>query len=1462
MTAGQTPRPGYTPRSPEEDVFATPPASPYVADTAAGGSGTHVHFNSNNSTTNGTNDSESSGNEKALRPGPDGLPRNASSQVRGARKPSRAASLGRKPSELIRKASQRVPGVAKFFGIEAEEISVMERQIYYNQPLPDSAKNPETGMPLAHYSRNKIRTTKYTPLNFVPKNLVHQFKNIANIYFLFIVIMSAFPIFGVENPGLAAVPIIAIVVITAIKDAIEDYRRTVLDLELNNTITTVLVNMPNANVVEEDISTWRRFKKACTRVFKRMLVFLASKTVHRNKPEDERGVLSRVRTHDLRSMYTEGSSVYATEPIDTHDTGETPAPSAAADSGIGSATTGEKGSATPKPQSFGNVIDRDRDVSGNVKFKRDFWKHLKVGDIVKVHSDEEVPADMVILSTSDAESACFIETKNLDGETNLKPRKALRASSAIKRARDLEQAVFRVECEGPQPNLYSFNGVLKWKEHDHPRSEPISIDNILLRGSTLRNTSWAIGYVVYTGAESKIMLNSGVTPTKRSRMMRHLNINVVLSFVLLIVLSFVGGVINGVYFAKPNTSATFFEFGMIGGTAPVNGLVSFWALLIQLQNLIPISLYISIEIIKTIQAFFIYSDVYMYYEPLDYPCTPKSWSISDDVGQVEYIFSDKTGTLTQNVMEFRKCTINGRPYGNAFTEAMIGMIKRSGDGKERDIENQTAQAQREIMQDKALMVRKQRDYYDNPFMFEDDAPFVSSAIVDDMTGASGDEQRAAIERFFLSLAVCHTALPDHVGGDKEKIVYKAQSPDEAALVATARDLGFTVLERTRRGYIVDVLGNQAEYVILSVLEFNSTRKRMSVIVQDPTTSKLRLICKGADSVIYRRLAPGNDDVKQGTAENLEAFANEGLRTLCIADKELSWDYYQEWAKRYDEASSALQDREEKMDVLMEEIEQDLTLLGGTAIEDELQEGVSDSIALLGRAGIKLWVLTGDRVETAINIGYSCNLLEPHMELLIMQTPPDDVAGTTKLLDEYLTTRFNMHGTKEELAAAKKDHTPPESKYALIIDGDTLRTVLSDDDLALKLVLLGKQCKSVLCCRVSPAQKAAVVALMKNTLDVTTLSIGDGANDVAMIQEADVGVGIAGLEGRQAVMSSDYAIAQFRFLVRLVLVHGRWSYIRLAEMTANLFYKNVVFTLTLFWYNVHCNFDVAYLFDYSYIVLFNLAFTSLPVIFMGIGEQDVSDLISLTIPQLYTKGILRLEWTNKKFIFYVADGIFQSAACYFLTSYCIFQNGGFVTLNGRQINYREAVGVFTATSGILACNFYVLMNEYYWNWLFLLIVAISCLLVFFWTGIYTVFTASAGFYKAAPQVYGTVVFWASMLMILVIAMLPRFTIKAYQKMFMPYDVDIIREQRWRHQFDNLRYPDVNSAKVQPDVAVPEEEEKAAALADDTAHLAAPSVPAEGWRRSFEQRFSQDFVRTSVDIPELTTARTLMSTTQSR
>jgi len=1055
---------------------------------------------------------------------------------------------------------------------------------------------------------------------------------------------------------LNAVPLIFIIVVTAIKDAIEDYRRTILDIQLNNAPVHRLVGFDNVNVEEDNVSLWRKFKKANSHIFGTL--WHAIESLWKSKePESENqrgGAYSdpRVSIHtvhtpweDAGSPGTRQSFVSAREEIQM-----TPVPSplprtnnmelpTSIDTAVASPAVAPNAAAMQNVK--GDLINHDMPVSGKARFHKDHWKSLVVGDFVRIYNDDEIPADIIILSTSDKDGACYVETKNLDGETNLKIRSALRCGRTIKHARDCERAQFVIEGEAPQPNLYKFNGAIKWRQNvpwnpdgePEEMSEAISIDNMVLRGCHLRNTEWALGVVVYTGHDTKIMMNAGITPSKRARIARELNFNVICNFGVLLVMCLIAAIANGIAWAQTDASLFWFEYGSIGGTPGLTGFITFWAAVIQFQNLVPISLYISLEIVRTLQAYFIYSDLGMYYEKLDQPCIPKSWNISDDVGQIEYIFSDKTGTLTQNVMEFKKATINGQPYGEAYTEAQQGMNKRAG----VDVVAEAAQVKGEIARAKARALGGLRELHDNPYLHDEDLTFIAPDFVDDLSGRNGAAQQRANEHFMLALALCHTVIAEKQLGDKPKVIYKAQSPDEAALVATARDMGFTVLGMQNDSIHLNVMGEERHYPVLNTIEFNSSRKRMSSIIRMPD-GKIILFCKGADSVIYSRLKKGEQkELRAETGKHLEMFAVEGLRTLCIAQRELSEQEYMEWRKEHDVAARAMENREEKLEEVADKIEQELTLLGGTAIEDRLQDGVPDTIALLGDAGIKLWVLTGDKVETAINIGFSCNLLHNDMDLIRLQVEEDESGVLSE--DEYLQlaekeldnglAMFGMTGSDEELKKARHDHEPPKPTHGVVIDGFTLRWVLSDE-LKQKFLLLCKQCKSVLCCRVSPAQKAAVVSMVKIGLDVMTLSIGDGANDVAMIQEADVGVGIAGEEGRQAVMSSDYAIAQFRFLQRLVLVHGRWSYRRLAESISNFFYKNMVWTWSVFWYQAFCNFDISYIFDYTYILMFNLFFTSVPVILMGVLDQDVSDSVSLAVPQLYRRGIERLEWTQTKF----------------------------------------------------------------------------------------------------------------------------------------------------------------------------------------------------------------------------------------
>lgn len=1271
----------------------------------------------------------------------------------------------------------------------------MPRYIYVNQKLPSKMTYPD-GQPILTYSRNKIRTTKYTPITFLPKNLAVQFRNAANTFFLLMVILGAFQIFGVDNPGLAAVPLIVIVCITAIRDGFEDYRRSSSDFDLNNSPIHLLQGIDNPNVLKDNVSTWRKFKKANSKALNKTMKGIKKACImtfgKKHVKQDYIRKQAQAQDNQLRRISTVVSEASVLENGYRQS--------------FQSNQNRKSHQFSIKPKDVAHSLinpDMIRENQGrdaDIKFKNRYWKDVSVGDFIRVRANEETPADMIIVSASDIEGNCFIETKNLDGETNLKLKRSVECGGInhLKHSNDLANTKFWVECDAPNPNLYSFKGTIHYEDYDKDGNlvnpdakEPVNDENVMLRGSTLRNTKFVIGLVVYTGSESKIMLNSGITPTKASRISRELNLSVFINFALLFVLCLISAVVNGEFYKKSDTSRVFFEFEAYAPTPTRNATVCFFVMLIIYQSLIPISLYVTVEIIKTCQAFFIYSDIKMYYEKLDFPCVPKSWNISDDLGQIEYVFSDKTGTLTQNVMEFKKCTINGVSYGLAYTEAKQGLDKRNG----IDTAHQKEMWDTKILDDRETMIDHILQYANNDQFREANLAFVSSQYTRDtiLPDVPKTSQKAANEHFMLALALCHTVMTEPNSMDENLRDFKAESPDEAALVAVARDVGIVFKGRQRNILTLEVYGDERQYELLDKIPFSSARKRMSCFIKTPE-GKIMMITKGADNVIFQRLSKDGtpSEVLSKTALHLEEFAREGLRTLCIAQREIDSFFFDNWVKRYKDATASIDnDRDIILDRLSDEIESELTLLGGTAIEDRLQDGVPDSISILSEAGIKLWVLTGDRIETAINIGFSCNLLNNDMKLLVVRPDENDLENLDyldKMVSDHLSENFGISDLSNEavdrmVKEATKDHSSPSNNLGLIIDGAALAHVFQEDldgnvneqnlYLKKKFLLLGKQCKSVICCRVSPAQKAQVVRLVKKELLVMTLAIGDGANDVAMIQSADVGVGIAGEEGRQAVMSSDYALGQFRFLTRLLLVHGRWSYKRLAKMVLCFFYKNVVFTFTCFWFGIYNDFDGAYLYEYTFLMFYNLAFTSLPIIFLAAFDQDVSDTVSLLVPQLYRSGILRQDWSQYKFSWYMFDGVYQSVIAYFFV-YLSFYTG-FANHVGLVVDHRFWQGIVCTMICVTACNLYVLLQQYRWDWLSLIIYALSILVVFFWSGVWSARIYAQEFYRAGSQVFGTLPLWCSYFIGVVICLLPRFTLDLLMTNFRPKDIDIIRER---------------------------------------------------------------------------------------
>ncbi|URE37001.1 ATPase, class [Musa troglodytarum] len=749
------------------------------------------------------------------------------------------------------------------------------------------------------------------------------------------------------------------------------------------------------------------------------------------------------------------------------------------------------------------------------------WRKLQVGDIVRVKQDGFFPADLLFLASTNPDGVCYIETANLDGETNLKIRKALEKTWDYLAPEIADKFKGEIQCEQPNNSLYTFTGNLIIES----QTLPLSPNQILLR----------------------VMMNSMSVPSKRSTLERKLDKLILTLFGGLFMMCLIGAIGSGVFINRKYYFLGLFD-DVEGQFNPNNRFVvtilTMFTLITLYSTIIPISLYVSIEMIKFIQcAQFIDKDLHMYHAESNTPALARTSNLNEELGQVEYIFSDKTGTLTRNLMEFFKCSIGGEAYGTGITEIEKGQAERSGKKLSDDAKSDTA-------------------VHEKGFNF-DDARL--------MHGAWRNEHDPEIcKEFFRCLALCHTVLPE---GDEspERITYQAASPDEAALVTAAKNFGFFFYRRTPttvmvRESHVEMMGikQDVSYEILNVLEFNSTRKRQSIVCRYPN-GRLVLYCKGADTVIYERLSNASNDIRKVTREHLEQFGSAGLRTLCLAYRELTNDLYEKWNEKFIQAKSSLRDREKKLDEVAEIIEKDLILIGCTAIEDKLQDGVPVCIETLARAGIKIWVLTGDKMETAINIAYACNLINNDMKQFIISSETDAIQEAEEKGDPVEIARVIKDTVKNHLKQCLE-----EAHRYLHVSGQKL---------------------------------ALVTSLVKKGAHRITLSIGDGANDVSMMQAAHVGVGISGLEGMQAVMASDFAIAQFRFLTDLLLVHGRWSYIRLCKVITYFFYKNLTFTLTQFWFTFQTGFSGQRFYDDWFQSLYNVIFTALPVIIVGLFDKE-------------------------------------------------------------------------------------------------------------------------------------------------------------------------------------------------------------------------------------------------------------------
>jgi phospholipid-transporting ATPase len=831
----------------------------------------------------------------------------------------------------------------------------------------------------------------------------------------------------------------------------------------------------------------------------------------------------------------------------------------------------------------------------------------------------------------------------------------------------------KVYCSKPIAKFTGFEGKLAITSQGIEKQVGLSDENLVLRGSKVDNTEFVFVLVYSTGRDTKLMLNRSSVAYKFSSFERRLNLGVFCAFSVQFAINLT--------FSFANSSIT--TFVELERNYWLNVFYEFVTSFILFSYLIPLSLYVTIEFVRVGQGLLISSDlelstvVYEYEQiedeqddekpdaeilqrarsfdrresgsrmkplakkiPVRKKCVVKTTDITDELGMVEYVLSDKTGTLTKNKMELKAGFVDGLEVLNSimFPNLIEEHERYVQDHKEdvsisRDVEGIDSMISALFCGNEGLLKKLQESTY------------------------SRSSDLESLKDWIFNLLVCNDIVVSVNQGEadpSQSFLYQSLSPDEIAFAEALSRNGAVLVQSTDKVKEIRIQdapvdSRKFRFIVHGMLHFSADRKRMSIVVET-LQGEYKLFIKGADSKLRTFLASTHVNMQNlaSTDAYLSRYASSGYRTLLYVSKTLSPEQFQVWKKEFEEASLSL-NRERKIEVAFERIEQEMTLLGCSAVEDPLQDGVPEAVESLINAGIHVVVLTGDKKETAVAISRQARIVGSQTELLSIDTESKE--GVENAIKESIKSCSSL----------------PETRHALVITGNSLEIALQEmPELFLELLQL---VETVVCARATPSQKAGMVINIKKKLGKTCLAIGDGANDVSMIQKANVGVGLTGKEGSQAAQASDFVLHRFRHLPRLLFVHGRFAYIRICKVVYWSFYKNTLFPFPLFLYGIFSGWSSQPLYDALIMNLFNVLLTSLPPLVGGWVEKDAREAVLLKHPETYSEFRESRQFSIKVFMSWVLLGITQSLVIFWF-AFGVFYDIDVIKQDGKT------VGIFT------------------------------------------------------------------------------------------------------------------------------------------------------------------------------------------